>query len=285
MELRALPDPAQGSDLLWHGGWWEVLALMALFFVFAGGPPPSVNEAHYLVKAKHYWQPDWCGPDVFLDSADPHLVFYWLFGWITRVASLTVTAWIVRLASWLLLALAWQRLSRLLVPRAWASVVSAGLFLLLVQWFHLAGEWVVGGAEAKPFAYALVLLALRSMVLGQWRSVWLWLGGATALHVLVGGWSVLAAGCGWLLAGSQRTRWTSMLPELAGGAALALLGVVPALLLAQGTEPEVAQAANQIYVFGRLPHHLVFTHFATLRMELFGACWGCGWYSAGCCAA
>ena len=70
----------------------EIMLIFLLFFLYAGWPPPDVNEAHYVAKAKHYWQPDWCPTDHFLASADAHLVFYWTFGWLTRLAPLASVA-------------------------------------------------------------------------------------------------------------------------------------------------------------------------------------------------
>ncbi|MGE3777249.1 MAG: hypothetical protein AB7F89_08700, partial [Pirellulaceae bacterium] len=65
------------------GGWLEWCLIFALLFVVGGTLPPDVNESHYLAKAKHYWNPDWCPGDPFLESADAHLAFYWLIGWLT----------------------------------------------------------------------------------------------------------------------------------------------------------------------------------------------------------
>ncbi|MGM0487562.1 MAG: DUF6798 domain-containing protein [Planctomycetota bacterium] len=260
----------------------EIVAILGLVFVYAGTPPPDVNEAHYLTKAKHYWNPSWCGEDVFLDSLYPHVAFYWLFGWITLFSSLPTAAWIGRLIAWSLFATAWQRLSWSVLPQRFASLGTAALVLLLIERFHLAGEWAVGGIEAKALAYPLVLFGLRSLVLGQWRAVWLWLGAASALHVLVGGWSVVAAAICWLLSGRNQSRLSSMMPALVAGGCVSLVGLVPALRMSRGAAPAVIEAANQIYVFGRLPHHLVFHEFAPQRMLLFGVLlmtWiGVGWY-------
>ena len=41
----------------------EIGLIFLLFFLYAGWLPPDVNEAHYLAKAKHYWQPQWCAGD------------------------------------------------------------------------------------------------------------------------------------------------------------------------------------------------------------------------------
>ena len=62
----------------------EVVLLVTLFFVYAGDLPPMVNEAHYLVKAKNFWEPEWCGQDLFAASAKVHFVFSATFGLLHR---------------------------------------------------------------------------------------------------------------------------------------------------------------------------------------------------------
>lgn len=239
----------------------EVLLIVLLFFLLAGWPPPDVNESHYLAKAKHYWNSAWCRGDHFLTSADAHLVFYWTLGWLTRWLPLPAVAWVGRFVTWSLLAWAWQRLSYAVVPARLAAVASAGLVLLFQYRFHMAGEWMVGGVEAKGFAYAFVLLAVEAMLRQRWNTAGVCLGAAMAFHPVVGGWSLVAAGCAWWSCGPLRPRVRSLLLGLAGGLLLALPGLVPALLLNHGVSAEVAREANYIYVYQRLPHHLVFHRF------------------------
>src|SRR5687767_12224328 len=52
-----------------------------------------------------------------------------------------------------------------------------------------------------------------------------------------------------------------MLPGLACAFVLALEGLIPGLLLTWGQDKATVNAAHQIYVFDRLPHHLVFHRF------------------------
>ena len=255
---------AEDGNQRWTSRWaaaLEVALIFLLFFLYAGWPPPDVNEAHYLAKAKHYWQPDWCPTDHFLTSADAHLVFYWTFGWLTRLAPLDLVAWVGRFLTWSLLAWSWRRLSWAVVPQPFASLLTACAFLLFNNRFHMAGEWVVGGVEAKGLAYALVFFALGSLLRQRWNAAWILLGVATAFHPLVGGWSLLAAGCSWLSCQHSRPPFVKMLPALCAGLVLALPGLIPALLLNRGVEAEVIRQANMIYVYGRLPHHLVFHRF------------------------
>ncbi len=249
----------------------EVLLIFLLFFLYAGCPPPNVNEAHYLAKAKHYWDPAWCGGDAFLESADAHLVFYWTAGWLTRLMPLAGVAWVGRLTVWLLLALAWQRLAGALVPKWGYALFAAGMVVCLWDRFHMAGEWVVGGFEAKGFAYALLFLALEKLVRGRWAAACWALGAATAFHVLVGGWGMLALLFVMLISpNGQRPQRREMIFGLVGAAVLSLPGLWPALRLTAGTNVEIAQTAAEIYV-SRLSHHMEIYKFAPRRIACFVA--------------
>ena len=55
---------------------FETVLVFLIFFIQGAWPVPEVNEAHYLSKAKHYWNPQWCDQDFFCNSADAHQVFY-----------------------------------------------------------------------------------------------------------------------------------------------------------------------------------------------------------------
>src|SRR5688572_13011991 len=189
------PSPATSSPRL---AAFEITWIFLIFFLYAGSLPPDVGESHYLVKARHYWQPEWCAGDLFLESRDAHPTFYWTFGWVTRFCSLEATAWIGRIVTWMLLAWSWQRLSWALIPRPLASLLTAGLLLFFLHNFHLAGEWIVGGVEAKGFAYVLVFLSLEAIAKNRWRAALLLAGAAGAFHVLVGGWLAVTIGLAWL---------------------------------------------------------------------------------------
>lgn len=237
--------------------WLEIALIFVVFFVAGGAPVPHVNETHYLAKAKQYWQPDWCAGDLFLESGKAHLTFYWTVGLLTKWFSLLTVAWIGRIAAWLALALAWQRLNRTVTVLPFRSVLSAMLLVTLIDWTNFAGEWVIGGVEGKCFAYACVFWGLAALAEQRWRIVWPCFGLAAAFHVLVGGWSVIAAAMVWLTQPRDaRPTLAAMLPALLLGGALSLPGVVPALQLTQTVSPETVDQANQIYVFDRLPHHL-----------------------------
>ena len=243
--------------------WLEILAIVAVCYVFAGSPTPSVNEAHYLAKAKHYWQPEWCEGDFFLESADAHEVFYWTFGWMTKYYSLPATAWIGRLLVWLLFAASWRRMVRALTNIRGAALLSAICLLPLTHYGHLAGEWLIGGIEAKGFAYPLLFLAIGKAAEGKWWQTWPLLGLASSFHILVGGWAVVA----FLFAlfmrrDEEQINYRELAVWLVIGGTLALPGLIPALQLTADATAEEIREANVTYTFRRLSHHLVPYRFA-----------------------
>ncbi len=235
----------------------EIALIFALFCVDAAWPVPDVNEPYYLGKAIHFWNPDWARGDFFLESADTHEVFYFSFGWLSLWLGPAALAWTGRPLIWLLLAWSWQRLSRAVVPRPWYSVLTAALFVCLMERCHMAGEWVLGGVEAKDFAYVFVFLGLEAIVRNRWNRGLLLLGAAAAFHVVVGGWAVVAAGIAWLRLRHNAPRLRSLWLGLLGGLLLALPGLLPSLSLDWGVDPRTARLAHELYVFERLPHHLV----------------------------
>jgi len=263
--------PAKDEGLWSARGWHlvETLLLVVVFAAVCATPPPDVGESHYLAKAKHYWNSSWCAGDVFLESADVHVAFYWTFGWLTRLLWLEATAWTIRVITWSLLALAWTRLSWSVVPRPLVSVATGTLFALLQAHANLAGEWVIGGAEAKGIAYVFVLLALEAVAAARWPLAVLLAGAATAFHVLVGGWLVVLVVGAWLARGAVRARPLAFLCAAIAAAVVASIGVLPALAINRGAESSVVQEANRIYVFERLRHHLDFNSFSNVHLFRF----------------
>lgn len=278
MVNEATSDVRPGADAakLQTGPSWglEFLLLMVVCFVMSGAPAPHVNETHYFLKAKHYWDPSFCPGDLFLDSKDAHLPFFWTVGWLTRVVPLDAATWIARFAAWALVSAGWLRLVHAITRVRWAGLLSGLVWLVLVDRFDFAGEWVVGGlngrggVEGKCFAYGFVLFGLAALAEGRWTAPWIWFGAAAAMHALVGGWAVLAALGVWLTGPrTDRPAFRSLLPGLLLGGLLALPGLLPAVALDRGATAADSREAARIYVYERLPHHLA-PH--TLAEDEFG---------------
>jgi hypothetical protein len=234
----------------------EIALVFVVFFLHGAWPTPDVNETNYVIKALHFWNSDTYAGDFFLGTADAHVGYYWLFGWITQWMSLDAAAWVGRIATWLLLAIAWRGLSFAVVPKAWFAVLSAELFVLLNEQVHMAGEWVIGGVEGKGFAYALVFWSLHALIRGRWNLAWILLGPAVSLHAVVGAWSMVCLGIAWLASRSDRPRLTSMLPGIAIGLLLGAPGLWFGVKLNQGIDFATSMEAARIQVFERLTHHL-----------------------------
>ncbi|MDO4586690.1 MAG: hypothetical protein Q4C95_05250 [Planctomycetia bacterium] len=242
--------------------WLEIICLTGLFYLFGGWPVPDVNEQYYIGKAIHFWNRDWLPNDWFLDTPDSHWFFYGTFGFFSLFFSPITLTWFGRWIIWILTAWSWRRLSFALIPKPGFSILTASALLFLLDSFHLAGEWIIGGVEGKGFAFPFVFLGLESFFKNKSKICWIYWGIASAFHVLVGGWTVLVALAVWFI---QELKYPKLLyrhslaimPALLIGGGISLLGLIPALLLDLGSSSETIRAAHLIYVFERLSHHLV----------------------------
>ncbi len=245
----------------------EVAVIMAIFAAAGAWPAPDVNEAVYLTKARHAGDPAWGAGDFFLETPDAHGAFYLLLGPLAAALPLDQAAWVGRMLGWLALAAGFRHAVAPLLATPWARLVAAALFSLALRHTTMAGEWVIGGCEAKVFSWALVLTALGEWCAGRVATSWLTFGAASALHPIVGGWSMIAMvlAMAWRAASQPRAtvRWASTLPLfILIGLALAAIGVVPSLFLSAGADAATRLAAARIHVVERLNHHLLPRAFA-----------------------
>jgi hypothetical protein len=235
----------------------EWLLVTAIFAAAGAWPTPDTNEAHYLARARHAADPAWAAGDFFLETPEAHGLFARALGPLTTWLSLDATAWVGRLAGWGLLALGFMHAARSLLPAATARILAAAMFSLALRHTTAAGEWLIGGCEAKVFAWAGVLWAAGDIARGQWGRAWAALGAATAVHPVVGGWGMGAAAAAWIAVGGPvGIGW------LLTGIALAAVGVVPVLQLTGAADAAVRAEAARIYVVDRLSHHLLPRSFA-----------------------
>ena len=257
-------------------------------------PVPGSDEPHYLSKARHYWDPGWCERDLFLQSADAHLVFYQTVGSLTKFCTFAQTAWIGRILALALVALGWTAMVSRLIPARdggehssrWPVLWAIWAYLFLYTLDTFSREWIIEGVEAKVFAYGLVFIGLAF----AFDRSWIWaaaaLGAATSFHPVVGGWSVLCAVFAaamefgrevWIRKPErERTVFPSAAVLLPIAAAVflvaALPGLIPAVqLLSDGAPPEIVTRAESIQVFGRLAHHMNPRSFGAPSYVLYAA--------------
>ena len=245
--------------------WWrrltEVAAIAALFAAAGAWPVPDVNETVYLTKALHHADPAYGRGDWFLETPDAHSVFYALIGPILAACGLEWGAWVGRWLGWLALAAGFRHAVVPLLPTAFGRLLAAALFSLALRHTTAAGEWVIGGCEAKVFAWAAVFAGVGEIGHGRFPAAVLLLGGATALHPIVGGWGLVACGLTWWRCRHDAPRrMTSAAVRgglVAAGLALAACGVLPAVALSAGVDAAGRALASRVYVVERLYHHLL----------------------------
>jgi hypothetical protein len=242
----------------------ECLLIAAIFAAAGSWPTPDVNEAVYLAKARHAADPSWGRGDFFLETPDAHGVFYRLIGPIAVALPLDQAAWVARIIGWGALAVGFRHAVAPLLASAWSRVVAAALFSIALRHTTAAGEWVIGGCEAKVFAWALVLGGLGEIARGRFAAAFCLEGAATAFHPLVGGWSLVATTATWLAAGRPlpTSGRGAALAAVTVAAVLAAVGIVPAIGLTAIADPAACAEATRIYVVERLSHHLLARKFA-----------------------
>jgi hypothetical protein len=250
---------------------WAMLAIVSFLRV----PIPGINEPHYLAKARAFWNPGWCAGDLFLESASPHQAFYLLIGWMTRFLTLGQTALVGRIAALAIVAWGWLRLTRSLEFSACRSKASLVVVLLLQSLGSWSGEWLVGGVESKVFAYGLAFAGLGAFVARRSTAAGVWLGLATTMHPLVGGWSIAAAAISEFIPFSKGritpdpSRMRRLFVTGLWWIVMSAPGIYWALPAIQSGDAVQARIADFIQVTYRLPHHLDAWTFARESHRFF----------------
>ncbi len=233
----------------------EVVVLFALICLLAAEQVPGVNESHYLPKAKHLFNREFCPGDLFFESSDAHGLAAGLAGALALWLPLPAVAWIGRIISWFCLAWAWQKL-RVAIGVHWiVGALALGSWYFAIDYGNWAGEWAIGGFEGKSLAYPCVILAISELFQNRWARVWVWLGLAVAWHPLAGGWAGLSFGIAWLCVPGLWERARAQARWLALATGLGLVGVIPAGLGLNSPNQVGNLVASQIHVYKRLAHH------------------------------
>ncbi len=217
------------------------------------------NEIDVLPLAKQYVDPSWIPGDWYLNQPPGYRrLFQTIFGRLIVAWGFLATSLIGRLFCYGLLASGLVLLGRKLSLSLPSLLLAVGLFIYVDRTQGaIAGEWLVGGLEAKSIAYGLLLLAMGLMLEGRDRWMAFLLGLSTSFHVLVGSWAFVAA-VGWLMLRRRKHFWdirhlASILLIYLGASAFAVEPVLKQLFT---PTPTASVQASYIYVFLRLPHHL-----------------------------
>ena len=116
----------------------EVGVFTAMFAVAGAWPAPDVNEGYYLAKARHSFNPEWCGNDFFLNSEDAHGLFFLILGPLAASATLSTAAWVGRWAGWLALAVGFRHAVVQLFPSFLHRFFAITVFSLAARYTTMA---------------------------------------------------------------------------------------------------------------------------------------------------
>src|SRR5437660_1415055 len=105
------------------------MVVFAVFVVYGAWPTPDSGQTQYLAQARHFWDPQWCPHDLFLNSPAPHWLFCATAGWLAVWLPLPVVAILGRVATWGLLAAGWSQMSRALRLSIAGTALSAACFV------------------------------------------------------------------------------------------------------------------------------------------------------------
>ena len=218
------------------------------------------NEVDVLPLAKQFVDRSWIATDWYLNlETNYRFLFQAIFGWSIVHYGFLATSIVGRLICYSFVALGLVLLGqKLRLSLPYLLLVTVVVTYQGYLQGAIAGEWFVGGLEAKAVAYGLILIAIPLMLGRHYVLMSLLLGLATSFHVLVGGWAVLTA-IGWLAIRPQQRWfklgqkiWLLLLTYIA-----ASIFAIPVLLKQLfSVEPTGDISASFIYVFLRLPHHL-----------------------------
>ena len=265
--LHAEPRIQLGLNRFWI---WEVIALAALMGGLVWTHPPDVNEAHYLAKARHFWDQSFCQNDIFITSFDTHWAFYLTHGWLFPSFGFEVGTWVGRCIAWTVIAWGLVLLSRTFWDKVGFSLLAGGLVVLLNENLNLAGEWFVGGVEGKCYAYGFGFAALAYWFRNNTPRALVLMGLACAFHIVVGLWLVLATGFAWFWelwknrpastenAMDHKRRLLLAIPL---AFVFFLVGFVPAVLQNAAASQVDISVAAQAQSLWRLSHHQLATEF------------------------
>lgn len=241
--------PVSWSSLLADGLWPNLLLTLFGVAAMLAEPVPRTNEWTYLVLLARQWNPEYLAGDWALSIPDhKHLVFNLVCGWPTLFVSPQVLGWAGRIGCWVGIVWFLFRIGDRLGVRRLGTTAAILLWVALRQSLF-AGEWVLGGFEAKCVAYVFLFASIDGYLGGRrtWSAIAL--GLCFSFHPAVGLWSGLALGASLVVMRTpiRRLLWMATFVVLA-----ALPGALPLLLAGAAATPT---EELRFQVITRMPYH------------------------------
>jgi hypothetical protein len=258
---------------------WRRFGVFAVVFAFlaclSARGVLTPNEDDVLAVAKQAVVPDWLPADWYLSLPSGYRVaFNFTFGWLLAVLPFPTAAMVGRFVTFALFAGACQSLVRTL--RLTSACACAGILVFVSHQSIVAGEWIVGGFEAKAVAYPLVLFGLSAALRRRFVVASALLGLATTFHVLVGAYAAICVCLAIAVVDRASVGRCELMRAVATYLVASAAGVVAALH-ELGAPAALNERAAWVMVHFRHPHHLLpsywLAHGSLLRISAtFLAC-------------
>jgi hypothetical protein len=231
--------------------WMVIFAQVFSFNRYIG------NELDVLAFARQFFNRSWLPNDWYLNlEIGYRQVFSYLLGFTIEWYGFLTGAYIGRIIGYLVLAIALFIFFRSISLRFFLGLIV--IILFLENQSLVAGEWIVGGADSKTFAYAFALLAFSFMFKHRYRLGFVFAGAALSAHVLIGIYALFCLTAVLLLTlGSWKDTFTELIRK---SWPFFITGIFGLLAIVQQLLPQDRIDKNQawkIYVEFRLPHHLL----------------------------
>ena len=215
------------------------------------------NEMDTVAAARQWADPGWLPADWYLQLDIPYRTpFNAIVGPVAAHWGLPAGAAFGRMLAYLAVAAALLALVRALRIDPWLAF--APLALYLGNQSLGAGEWVVGAAEAKAFAYPAAIGAVAAVVARRYRVAAALAGTALSFHVLVGAMHLVALAacvvCLWVRDRGERPSVRDLWPFALTGAwgLWTITRTVLDELAREGPDP-----GWDLYTEFRVPHHVL----------------------------
>lgn len=236
--------------------WWQY-AIVSGLFVLAGIAAvglviPSGNELEYLVRLRHFADPNYLAGDwTFGSGFDEHFVWVRVFAPLMNLLGMAVLAPVARIVIWFSISLLFLQIGRRLGARPLYTFVALIAWLGLNQSMGVGATKIVTEFQASVVAYPILLLAMVLTLRGKVAWSMFLAGLAFSFHPGVGLWGSGALAVTLLLMSDTRSQALRSIWLLVIGS---LPGAVPQVLSLLRSSVSADDAAFVAMV--RIPHHV-----------------------------
>lgn len=190
---------------------------------------------------------NWLNNDWYLSQSVPYrFLFNVVAGYFYEFTNFWTAFFSLKVLQFGLLALAFSRL----LPKFGLGLLTSLLFLAIFSSNQsmVAGEWMYGDSDTKPFAYICFLFSMSFLFEQKYKRSAFLMGLSASFHVLVGGYLSIVYFLVYLV--KFREQLLRVIGPYVGGALIAFYAVF--LELSGNSNPN----DDLIYVLSRVPHHV-----------------------------